>query len=155
MQLAQPPSVERAVVPDIDALVTLKLAMFEESGRGHLLPPEKRQLVARDYARLYAEQLAAHFVVRSEGVIVACAGAFLKSDLPYCYFDPSTYGFIGDVYTAPSARGNGLARLLSSAAIDWLRSGGVKTIRLLASEVARPLYGSLGFKMTDEMVLHL
>ena len=147
--------VERATPAGILTLVELKLAMFAESGRAQLLPDQQRALVAQDYESMYSKDQAAHFIVKREGVVVACAGAFLKSDLPYRYFSPPVYGFIGDVYTVPTARGAGLARLLSGTAITWLKSKGVQTVRLLASEVARPIYASMGFRQTDEMVLHL
>ncbi|AKP47258.1 hypothetical protein BSM4216_2004 [Bacillus smithii] len=39
--------------------------------------------------------------------------------------------------------------------IKWLTEQEIKTIRLLASDNARKLYESLGFKGTDEMVLHI
>jgi GNAT superfamily N-acetyltransferase len=155
MRITNSDKVDRATRADIPKLVELKLAMFAESGRAQLLPEQKRDLVARDYESMYQEELAAHFLVKREGAIVACAGAFLKSDLPYRYFSPAFYGFLGDVYTIPAARGAGLARLLSEAAIAWLKSRGVLTVRLLASEAALPIYTSMGFKPTDEMVLLL
>jgi GNAT superfamily N-acetyltransferase len=155
MQTVKPASINRASADDIESLVALKLQMFAESGRAHLLDTEKQVLVARDYAAMYADDAAAHFVVRRDGAVIACAGAFLKSDLPYRYFTPPIYGFIGDVYTLPAARNAGLARQVSSAAIEWLKSRGVTTVRLLASDAARPIYLSMGFRPSDEMVLHL
>lgn len=155
MQLPTSVSIERATASDIEAVVELKLAMFVESGRSHLLPEDRRAMVAQDYEAMYAEDSAAHFVVRRSGAIISCAGAFLKSDLPYRYFTPPFYGFVGDVYTVPVARGAGLAKLLSEAAVAWLKSRGARTIRLLASEAARPIYISMGFRPTDEMVLHV
>lgn len=155
MRIAKPIVVDRACASDIETIVALKLAMFAESGRAQLLPVKQRAIVIRDYEAMYADDTAAHFIVRQEGVIISCAGAFLKSDLPYRYFMPPVYGFIGDVYTVPAARASGLARQLSVAAVDWLESRGVNTVRLLASEAARPIYLSMGFRPTDEMVLNL
>jgi GNAT superfamily N-acetyltransferase len=117
MRIPTPEKADRATRADIPVLVELKFAMFAESGRTHLLPGQKRALIGQDYESMYASDLAAHFIVRRKGVVVACAGAFIKSDLPYRYFSPPMYGFIGDVYTIPAARGGGLARLLSEAAI--------------------------------------
>ena len=155
MHLSKPVYIARAAASDIEAVVALKLAMFAESGRAHLLPEERRAMVVQDYGAMYAEDLAAHFVVRRGGAIVSCAGAFLKSDLPYRYFAPPFYGSVGDVYTVPVERGAGLAKQLSAAAVDWLKSRGVRTVRLLASEAARPIYLSMGFRPTDEMVLQV
>lgn len=155
MQNTASTPIERASTTDIEALVKLKLAMFAEAGRAHLLPAEKAAAVALDYVTMYANDTAAHFVIRQNGAIAACAGAFVKSDLPYRYFNPPEYGFIGDVYTVPESRSQGYARWVSEAALEWLRSRGVRTVRLLASEAARPIYLSMGFRPTDEMVLHL
>jgi len=145
----------RATAEDLPRIVEFKLRMFSEAGRSHLLAPRAEQLIASDYQTMYAGGTAAHFLVRDNGAVVGCAGGFLKDDIPYRYFTKAIYGFIGDVYVVPEARGRGLARGLSLEVIDWLRQCGVQSIRLLASEAARPIYASLGFRNTDEMALHL
>jgi GNAT superfamily N-acetyltransferase len=125
--------------------------MFRESGHAQLLAPDAYDLVLSDYLEMYRTGQALHFVAGS-GAIVAMAGAFLKSDIPYRYFVRPTYGFIGDVYTESSFRRRGVARVLNDAALAWLRSKGVMTVRLLASVAGRPLYEKLGFVPSDEMV---
>lgn len=60
---------------------------------------------------------------------------------------------IGDVYTKPAFRLQGYAHLLMDEVIKWLKNKGVDTIRLLASEEARPMYIKFGFMHTDEMEL--
>lgn len=52
-------------------------------------------------------------------------------------------GWIGGVTVTPEARGNGLGRQLTEAAIDAL--GDRETILLLASTLGRPVYDKLGF----------
>ena len=106
-----------------------------------------------DYRRLYKLDLARHFVARTHAGLAACVGAFIKDDLPFRYFDPPRYGFIGDVYTDPGHRNRGLATRLSRDALQWLQGKGVRMVRLLASEEARPLYAKLGFQPSDEMVI--
>jgi len=44
---------------------------------------------------------------------------------------------------------------LSEIDVSWLKSKGVMTIRLLASEQGRPIYQKIGFIYTDEMALTL
>ena len=106
--------------------------MFEDVGFKHLLSENVEELVLNDYARLYKENLAAHFVIRIDGYIASMAGAFIKSDMPFCYFKTPTYGFIGYVYTLPQHRRQGLASKLSKGALDWLRGKGISSVRLLA-----------------------
>ncbi len=134
-------------------IVELKLAMFEEAGLGHLLASEFKSLVLADYQKLYESSEALHFLAIHSGTIVSMAGGFIKSDVPYRYFHNPRYGFVGDVYTLPTARRQGLTTTLNRFVLDWLKKEGVGMVRLLASDTARPIYEGLGFQATDEMVL--
>jgi GNAT superfamily N-acetyltransferase len=134
-------------------IVELKLAMFRDAGAAHLLAKDAADRILSSYRELYTCNRAAHFLAVRDGRIVGMAGAFIKSDIPYCYFAPPLYGFIGDVYTIPEHRRRGLARMLSRRALDWLRSQPVAAVRLLASPQGRAIYEELGFTPSDEMVL--
>ena len=136
-------------------IVELKLAMFEEAGLGHLLASELKSLVLADYQKLYESSEALHFLAIHSGIIVSMAGGFIKSDVPYRYFHNPRYGFVGDVYTLPTARRQGLTTTLKRFVLDWLKKEGVGMVRLLASDAARPIYEDRGFQATDEMVLTL
>lgn len=142
-----------ASIEDLPRIVEMKLAMFEESGHARLLASNAKSIVLNDYLNLYENNRAIHLVVRSESRIIACAGAFLKNDLPFCYFDPPEYGFLGDVYTELEFRGRGVATRLSTDAVNWLKSHNVRMVRLLATDAASSIYAALGFKPTDEMAL--
>lgn len=144
-----------ASIEDLPRIVEMKIAMFYEAGHGDLLTSDAESIVLRDYVRLYEKNLACHFVARDRQTLVASVGAFVKSDLPFRYFEPPQYGFLGDVYTENRYRGIGIATRLSTNALNWLKSRNIKMVRLFASEAARPIYESLGFRNTDEMVLQL
>jgi GNAT superfamily N-acetyltransferase len=144
-----------ATLDDLPAIVDLKLQMFEEAGMAEMLADDVYELVLSRYHALYECGIAQHFVVEQEGRIIACTGAFLKEDLPYCFYRRPVYGFIGDVYTLPEYRRRGYARQLATDAVYWLKSHGVEMIRLLTTPQARSLYTSLGFQPGDEMVLKL
>ena len=141
-----------ATTSDIQKLVAMKLTMFAESGHADLLADNAKELIEADYFALYKSELAQHFVAKSGTEIVSCTGAFLKSELPFRYFRQPLQGFIGDVYTYPSYRGRGLASQLARTAMDWLTCHGAPMIRLLASDMGRPIYEKLGFQASDEMV---
>lgn len=145
----------RAAREDLAEVARLKLAMFRDAGLAHLLSGDADSRVLDSYAVLYTYERAAHFVAVRNGRIAAIAGAFIKSDLPYCFYERPVYGFIGDVYTDPAHRRQGLASRLSGEAIDWLRQREVKVVRLLASPQGRGIYERLGFRASDEMVLSL
>jgi GNAT superfamily N-acetyltransferase len=140
---------------DLPTIVDLKLRMFEEAGMAGSLAEDAYERVLKSCRARYAERAVMHFLVEVDGQIVACTGAFLKDDLPYCFCRRSIYGFIGDVYTRPAYRRRGYAARLAVEAIDWLKGQGVEMIRLLATPQARSLYVKLGFEPTDEMVLRV
>src|SRR5690242_9332648 len=72
-------------------------------------------------------------VARSEGQIVGTGGAIAFGRTAW----------IGGIAVAPSARGGGLGRRLTEAALEWV--GARETVLLLASELGRPIYDRLGF----------
>ena len=55
--------------------------------------------------------------------------------------------WIGMVITHPDTRGRGHARFLMQTALDYLAARGIRHILLDASEMGRPLYEKLGFKV--------
>lgn len=143
----------RASGAELRDIARLKLAMFRDTGLAHPLAKDAEGRVLNSYRELYTYDRAAHFLAVRDGRIAAMAGAFIKSDLPYCFFERPIYGFIGDVYTDPRDRRRGLARRLSRDALAWLRGRDVGTVRLLAGPEGRALCEELGFRPSDEMVL--
>lgn len=140
---------------DLPRVVELKIAMLGESKLEKRLHPEATGIILKDYQDLFAGNRIRHFVAFHENRIVAMVGAFLKSDLPFRYFNYDTYGFIGDVYTEPSFRNRGIATRLSREALTWLKGMKVEMVRLLATNAGHPIYEKLGFHPSDEMVLYL
>jgi ribosomal protein S18 acetylase RimI-like enzyme len=153
--MPSPFTLEPAQADDLPHIVALKLAMFEECGHADLLATDAAERVLSDYQTLYARSEAQHFLARSGAQIVAMAGAFIKSEVPFRYFRVPITGFIGDVYSEPEFRRCGLALALNRHAIDWLAAKGIETVRLLASHSGRPIYEKLGFAHSDEMTLDL
>jgi hypothetical protein len=71
---------------DIPAIALLKLKMFKEVGMEHTLRDDFIQEVRNTYKRLYETGKAKHFVIEHKNQVIACAGAFIKEDIPYCFF---------------------------------------------------------------------
>jgi GNAT superfamily N-acetyltransferase len=63
--------------------------------------------------------------------------------------------FILNVYTEPEFRRRGIARAIVGAMLDWCRARGFHSVRLMASDIGRPLYQSMGFLPTHEMKMEL
>lgn len=139
---------------DISAITVLKLRMFQEVGMENLLNVDFMQTVENTYKGLYNTDKAQHFIIEHDNKIIACAGAFIKEDIPYCFYKEAHYGFIGDVFVEPQYRKQGYARQLTNEVLNWFSKKEIHTIRLLASEDARRLYQSIGFKGTDQMILY-
>ncbi|SHM45246.1 GNAT family N-acetyltransferase [Gracilibacillus kekensis] len=146
--------IREAKTEDIPKIVLLKLEMFKAAEMEHKLHDDFVEKAEKTYQELYHTGKAKHFLLEKDDEIIACAGAFIKEDIPYCFYKDPQYGFIGDVFVETTYRRNGYGRLLTNCAIDWLLKMEIKTIRLLASENAKKLYQELGFQGTDEMVLY-
>jgi len=140
---------------ELKKIVEMKLKMFKEAGESKHLANDAEQKILTCYQELYSENKARHFCIEKEADIVACAGGFIKDEIPFCFFEPPYYGFIGDVYTYPEYRGNGYATRLTKKVIEWLKSNNIKQIRLFASEEAENIYKQMGFQITDEMFLEI
>jgi ribosomal protein S18 acetylase RimI-like enzyme len=56
-------------------------------------------------------------------------------------------GWIGHVFVRPEVRGQGLGTRMTSVALDVLQRAGCDTILLVATDLGRPIYERLGFKV--------
>jgi len=137
---------------DISDIIAMKLTMFQESGVAMGANNEQLMSLYHDY---YDQQTAFHYILTVDESPVAMAGGFLKDDFPFCLYPNPVYGFIGDVFVNTDYRRQGHARILSSKVIQKLKKDGVETIRLLASDTARPLYEQLGFEQAGMMVMQV
>jgi len=94
----------------------------------------------------------AFFVVEHDGAIIGTSAVYLvKTHRTQTLGRPSAY--ICHVYVRPEWRRRGLARALTSAAVDWARARGCEVVRLRTSNMGRPVYEGLGFRKTDELEL--
>ena len=64
-------------------------------------------------------------------------------------------GYILNVYTEPAHRRQGLARLLTTRALDEARQRDLHVLFLHATEQGRYVYEQAGFRSINEMQLHL
>lgn len=85
--------------------------------------------------------------------VVACGGAVIKEDVPFCFFKTPMYGYIIDVYCIPEKRRNGYSSKIIEVLLQWLKSKGVHTIKLKPSAIGKQLYEKFGFCDSGEMEL--
>lgn len=134
-------------------VVKLKMDMFTEVGSIALLQDNAEEQIYEKYMELYQEEKGCHYLVYENNSIVACGGAVIKEDVPFCFFKTPMYGYIIDVYCIPEKRRNGYASKIIEELIKWLKSKGVKTIKLKPSAAGKRLYEKFGFYDSGEMEL--
>jgi GNAT superfamily N-acetyltransferase len=93
--------------------------------------------------------------LEEEGAVIAAAGIFFL-DFPPHWMDASPLrAYLLNFYTAPEARGRGLATELLGHCVEECRKRKVGVVTLHASKFGRPVYERFGFNQHNEMVLRL
>ncbi len=97
------------------------------------------------------------FVAEIDGKVVGSTSCQLFAGLyPLALADNyRKYGYIWGVYVDLSYRGQGIAKQLTSMAIDYLKAIACTRAILHASPSGKPVYERLGFSATNEMWLDL
>ena len=91
--------------------------------------------------------------LEDEGKLLAACGIFF-GDFPPHFLDPNPIrAYLLNFYTAPEARGRGLATQLLQHAVDECHQRNVRVITLHASKFGRPIYEKFGFTQNNEMIL--
>ena len=143
-----------ALASDADIIATHRARMYLDMGALNLRESQELERVCRPYlgALLRSGQYLGWLVEDGERGIVAGAGVTLRELAPHpgCY-RPGRLASIGNVYTNPSHRRQGLARGLMETILQWCEQNTIDQVTLSASQHGRPLYQALGFLPTEEM----
>lgn len=141
--------------PDAAAIIAEHRArMFQEIGR---LDTTRAAATMEQVQPMLGPMLASGeyvgwLAIAESGMVVAGAGVQVRRLLPL----PETFvdreALIVNVYVQPTYRRLGLARRLMAAVLDWCHAQGIERVSLHASSMGRPLYESLDFTPTNEMV---
>lgn len=107
------------------------------------------------FTRRYEAGELQWFFARHVSQVVASAAGFLLDGYPREICLNRKVGYVAGVYVLPGWRRRGLARAVTQAAVDWLESIGCATVRLHAADDARPIYESMGFMSSNEMILRM
>lgn len=143
--------IRKAQIKDLDIVVQMKMAMFREVGSVTMLQDNAESKIYEKYKELYEQEKCCHYLAYENGEAVACGGAVIKEDVPFCFFKTPMYGYVIDVYCVPENRRKGYASLIMKELIKWLKDKGVHTVRLKPSVVGRQMYEKLGFGDSGEM----
>jgi GNAT superfamily N-acetyltransferase len=114
-------------------------------------PWVRERLTDGRYVGLFLEEAAG--APEEDTAILAACGIFF-SDFPPHYLDPNPIrAYLLNFYTAPAARGRGLATQLLQHAVDECKQANVRVITLHASKFGKPIYEKFGFTQNNEMIL--
>jgi ribosomal protein S18 acetylase RimI-like enzyme len=103
--------------------------------------------------RMIGEGRYAGWIICDGGRPVASAGLFIM-DWPPHPFDPGgeRRGYVLNVYVEPQYRRRGLAHDLTEMCMNEARRREIRVVTLHASDAGRPVYESMGFKASKEMM---
>ena len=152
------PTLRRATLDDLDALVRLRVALMREMGEVATADEASLAEAIRRYlaTELPAGRFLAWVGVAGDGAVIACGGLVFARKPPSPHNHTGREAYIMNMYTAPHWRGRGLAARLFAAIVAQAREAGVGLIRLHATEAGRALYERAGFRAVGtEMILHL
>lgn len=146
-----------AGVEDLRHILHHRRAMFEEMGFDDPKVLDRVDRSSREYldAALRAGRYRAWVAEDSNGRVVAGGGIVISPWPGYPGENHAKRVWILNMYTEPEARRQGIAKRLLQAMLEWCRAEGFSAVSLHASSAGRPLYASLGFQPTNEMMLKL
>lgn len=150
-----------AMPSEAPLLATQRVAMFHDMGRTTAEIEGPLLEACRDYfdqALATGEYVGWVAELRDPPhAVIGGAGVQFRPMLPRT--DPAgssllvgREGLILNVYVAPSHRRRGVARRLMEHLIAWAPGAGIVRLVLHASSEGRPLYDSLGFTSSNEML---
>ena len=148
------PTLRRATPADAALITAQRHQMFADNNLATEARYAEMNLAFEPWVR---ERLAdgryVGLFLEEENSLLAACGIFFQ-DFPPHYLDPAPLrGYLLNFYTAPQARGRGLATQLLKHAVDECHARNVNVITLHASKFGKPIYEKFGFLRNNEMIL--
>jgi ribosomal protein S18 acetylase RimI-like enzyme len=142
-----------ATPDDLPLIVFQRRAMFEDMGVHDRAALDAMNAAFFEWlkGKIARGEYRGWFVVNDRGKVLAGAGIWLQESLPSPRDTSMRRAYVMNVYTAPDFRRQGHARRLMETVMDFVRTQGIRTVILHASEAGRSLYESLGLQSTNEM----
>jgi len=143
-----------ATTADAGLIASHRRAMFAAMGG---IPDSTLDLMCRSSEPWIARMVGAGKYlgwIASDGDRPVASAGLLIHEWPPHPLDPTGEhrGYLLNVFVEPPYRKQGLARSLVVRCLDEARHRGVRVVSLHASEAGRPLYESLGFRSSNEMI---
>ena len=139
-------NVERAGIDDIDALVKLRLDYLREDNGG--LNDHDLAIILRELPGYFQTHLGKDlfvYVIRDGQTIVSCAFLLLVEKPMSPAFINGRTGTVLNVYTCPSYRRRGYAKMIMETLLSDAREKELSVLELKATDAGYSLYRSVGF----------
>lgn len=139
--------VEKAEIADADELTELRLAyLAEDNGALEQNDAESIRNVLPEYFREHLNKDLFAYVIRENGIIISCAFLLIvMKPMSPAFINGKTANIL-NVYTHPSYRHRGYARMIMNAMIADAKEKNIVVIELKATEEGYALYRSVGFE---------
>ena len=151
------PRVRPATPRDLDAVVSLRLALLREHP-DHPIYGRLRPEVDHRARELFAAQLRARaetiFLAEIAGEVVGIIRCVESIGSPL--LEPARYGYVSSAYVRPDVRRRGVLRALLAEVEQWCRARGLDQMRLhnvAGSETAERAWHALGFAIVEQVRL--
>jgi GNAT superfamily N-acetyltransferase len=147
-----------ATLDDLEVVLHHRRRMFEDMGYTDAGGLERMVETSRVFlGKGLSEGTYRGWLVSAEGTrgVVAGGGVVSLEFQPHPVVPTTRRSWIVNMYTEPPHRRRGLARFIVQAIVTWCREAGLPAVFLHASDDGKPLYASLGFQPTSEMVMDL
>ena len=144
-----------ATIDDADIIARHRAAMFFDMG---YFDEQEARVIETNTLPMLSEMLLSGeyrgWLIEFEGRIVAGGGMILRRLLPRLgCIDGGQEAYILNMFTEREHRRKNLARELMRMMLSWCEENKVGKVSLHASDEGRPLYETLGFVPTNEMML--
>lgn len=150
------PTIRRAAAADAELLADQRVLMYMDAEvpwasavgemRNNFVPWVRTRIEDGSYIG---------WIVEEAGRAVGGAGLWVMDWPPHFLDAQPRRGYLLNFYVAPEMRRRGLARELLELSIAEARARALRVVTLHASKYGRPVYEKFGFRIGDEMRVHL
>jgi GNAT superfamily N-acetyltransferase len=151
-------AIRETTAADLEEILLHRRLMFRDMGQTDEAELDAMVATSRPCVKRYLDDRSYRgwFAMTAEGRVAAGAGLIVMPAVSRPqHAEQTERPYFLNVYTYAEFRRQGLARKLTEECIAWCREQGYAYMWLHASQYGRPLYESMGFEVTNEMVLQL
>jgi GNAT superfamily N-acetyltransferase len=138
--------IRQADLDDVDDLARLRSAWREQTASPEFLATFRDWFICEQTSRWW-------WIATDDRVPAGMVNVKLFDRMPSPDRTPSQWGYLANLFVAPSHRGDGLGASLVAAAVDRARAEGLVRLVLSPAEPSVPLYRRQGFRPADDLLL--